>query len=155
MGKAKLQFNNGVWWLRRWSKMIYGCSAVTPQRFYKGYIKKQTGLCQFGLNFESFKTNHTQLLLLSFIVKVGLPPWWSSRSLTLRNTGVIPSVHLSGLNLESHRFFFLAHMQEHTRSAANVIPCGWRRGMKIGRVFDVTALALKGARNSPIHRQQW
>lgn len=85
------------------------------KRFYKGCIKKQTDLCQFGSNYESFKTNHTQLLLLSFIVKVGLPLWWSSRSLTLRNTGVIPSVHLPGLSLQSHRFFLSrTHARTHT-----------------------------------------
>lgn len=149
MGKAKIQFNNSVWWLRKWSKMIYGCFFT---RFYKGYIKKQTELCQFRLNFESFKTNPTQLLLLSFIVKVGLPLWCSSQCLTYWSNSIRAFV---GAESWIPSFFFLAHMQEHTRSAANVIPCGWRRGMKIRLVFDVTALALKGARNSPIHRQPW
>lgn len=45
-------------------------------------------------------------------------------------------------------------MQEHTRTAVIVIHYRLRVRMKIRLVFDVTMLALKVAKCSPIHRQQ-
>lgn len=136
MGKAKIQFNNSVWWLRKWSKMIYGCSVVTSQSdilpsqgFTRVVIKNK-----LTYGSSDWILSPLKLTPLSYCF---FPLLWRSdfrcdvaHSPSL--TGVIPSVHLSGLNLESHHFSF-SHTCKNTHALLQMwYPAdgdeGWRSG---------------------------